>query len=705
MTGSRRLFCLLAIATAAFAPSATPAPSAAPAADEVFEAFQRGVDLLQRGQNEEALRAFQEVLALDPSQEAAYELWQKIDGEIWLKMLVLDGDYELVAKRFLSLAEAGRQARENDPDGIRALLAELATDDVAQRHRAIQKLSASHGEYAVPHLLYGLANPNDGDRRVIFMQALVRMGGDVVPPMIEGLGSSDAFLRRNIALTLGYIADPRAAGVLAALAGADADAGVREAAAGALAKCGGTPDALAQLLALGDAYHRHDPSVLQPHHYSDVVWAWDGKSVVPTTVPRFLYPDEMAKKAYWRALAVAPGAVEALAGIARASVAERSLLEEWTAAGANAGDWSDRLAADELAAGVAGAAALDLALGWALDQRDLAAAIGLARALGAGASQATPNLVRALEGGASGAIRGEAAVALGRIAHQAVAVASPAAVAALGEAAAREVLQIAAVIDGDEARRAAYAEALAGRNMTVNAWPTAARGLVALRSIPGIDVILAAESLPDLTLFQVLDEVRSDPRFAETPVLVITADPEKATELYGEKVQGFLTAPDMDAVGEAMTGGLNRDRAAANDLAARAAQVLSLLAGAGVTDVRATAGPLAGTLASRPDEVVLSALAALRAIGGADCVAAIAAVVTDTARSDEARVAAAEALAGVLLRAPEVDEVTREGLLGVCRSDALFAIRAATARALGRVALPDEVRAEIMRAVRGGTSQ
>ena len=699
MIGLRRLLSLLAVATAAFTPPVF-------AADEVSDTFNQGVDLLKRGQNEEALAIFQQVLAMDPSHDAAYELWQNVDQEIWLKMLTLDGDYPLVAKRLMDLASVGRKERRNDPDAIRGLLQQLNTTDVAARHRTIQTLSADYGEYAVPFLLYGLANQDDGDRRVIFMQTLVRMGGDVVSPMIEGLDSPDAFLRRNIALTLGYIGDPRANGVLAALAAGDEDGGVRSAAGESLAKCGGSTDALGQLLAQGTAYHNHDASVVQPHLFSDVVWSWNGTGVVSTEVPRFLYTEEMAKKAYYRALGVAPGSVDALAGIARVSVSERSLLEEWAAAGADTGDWLDRLAADELAVGVAGTAALDMALGRSLAQKDLTASIGLCRALGTSASQPTPKLQAALAGGVSGAVRGEAAVALGKIAYHARGVAAPAVVTALGEAAGREVLQIAGVIDGNAGRSGAFAEALAAAGMMVNAWPNGARGLVSLRAVPGIDVILAADHLPDLTLHQVIAEIRRDPRMAETPILVITDDADAAGALHGDKVQGFVGgAGDLATVTEAMSGQLNRDREQANDLASRAAHTLAILAAAGDTDVSATAAALVGTLAGRPDSVTIPALGTLGVIGTADHLAAIAGVVADGDRSDEARRAAARCLGGMFVRTSQVDDATLQALLAVCNSDAAFEIRSATANALGRLALTAEMRAELMRSVRANIVQ
>src|SRR5205085_11960947 len=80
-----------------------------------------------------------------------------------------------------------------------------------------------------------------------------------------------------------------------------------------------------------------------------------------------------------------------------------------------------------------------------------------------------------------GAIRSEAAVALGTIAARTGTPADPMVVAALGEAVAREVVRTAVVLDGDESRSAAVASALEKKNVFVNRWTSGARG-VGLRS-------------------------------------------------------------------------------------------------------------------------------------------------------------------------------------------------------------------------------
>ncbi len=694
MIGFCRSFSLAALACVLSLPSA---------AQEASELFRQGVELLDRGENEAALALFQRVLAADPGHDEAFALWQETDDRIWMKLLVLEGEYEQVAKRLMSLAQIGRKERQNSPEAIRALLEQIDTENVAARTEAIRTLAADHGEYAVPPMVHGLADEGNDDRRVIFMHALTQMGSDVVPPLIEALDSEDPFLRRNVALTLGYIADPRANGVLSLHAAADEDEGVRSAASQALQRTGGTADALSQLLAQGDAYHNELDTVLRPHQYSDVVWSWDGQGLVATPVPRFLYADEMAKKAYYRALRVAPDSLEALAGVARVSVAEREHVAAWADAGQDVGDWGERVAADDLAVQLAGGQALDLALGWALEQDDQVAAAGLCRALANAAGWPTQNLSRALGTGDSGPLRGEAAVALGSIAAATGTPAGADVVMALAETAGREIVHIAAIVDGDPARREQLQSALEAEGLLVNSWATGGRALASLRSLPGIDVVVLAEALPDLTPHQVLTELRADPRFATTPVILAAEDVEAATELWGERVTAISAHGDAGAAFEALSGSAGGERAKASALAARAADVLARLAG-GVTDVSVAADLLAGALAKRPDEVVVPALKTLGHVGGASHVDAVAALVTDGARSEPVRVAAAEALGGIFTRA-QASEAVAAALTEVAVSDASFAVRAATSTAVGRLPLAPSARVELMGAVRAKLAQ
>jgi CheY-like chemotaxis protein len=681
--------------------------SASAFAQDLGGTFQEGVDLLKRGQSAEALRKFQECLAMEPDAAQAYELFRTTDHGVWLDLLTQGGEYEQIARRLMELAKIGRKERRNDAEAISALVARVASDDLAERMQAIHTLSADHGEYGVPALLHALGDPDQEERRIVHMQALTRLGGDAVLPLIAALAGEDAFLRRNVALTLGHIGDPRAAGFLGAHAKIDPDEGVRGAAAEAAAKCGGSGNALADLLKLGNAWHNAEASVLPAYSGANAIWHFDGKVLVPGEVPASIYNEELAKTAFYAALRLEPASNEALAGVARASAAEHGSLAARADAGEDVAEWQTRLAADDLAIQVAGAKALDLALLFALEAGDDVAASGLCRALASAASTPTPGLGSALSGRTSGAVRGEAAVALAAIAQHAGQAASADAVHALGDAAAREVLQVVGVIDGDNARRAVLESGLAQAGLSVHAWPTGARGLVALRQVPALDALLVAETLPDLTFAQVVDELKSDPARAATPVLVIAADAAAAKELWGERVsEAVVGAEDLPKVHAALEGGMNRDRAEANRLAASAAAALASLAAAGHTDLAPAATSLASTLAGKPDDVAIPALAALANAGGPEHVSAVLSVVSDAQRSEPVRTAAGQCLAGLFARHPgAADEASIQSLQAVATAaDAPFVVRRAAATALGRLDLSPTARASLVEGVRAQVS-
>ncbi|MCH2107612.1 MAG: HEAT repeat domain-containing protein, partial [Planctomycetes bacterium] len=342
MTGLRRNLGLLVAFTAL-----STGALATPALD-IDQDFRQGVELLRRGNDAAALKKFAAVLAADPSHEKAYELWKTTDHQIWLDLLVKGGQYELVAKRLMGLAELSRNERQNDADAIRGLLDNVESDDVLVRRRALRELSANHGEYAVQHMLNGLGDQNDDDRRVKYMHALTEMSTDVVLPLVAALETKDGYLRRNIALTLGHIGDPRAAAALTHTADTDGDPGVQEAARMAAKKCGSTGDAHGLFLALGDDYHAGRANVLRAMDYSDVVWSFDS-GLVATPCHRAVYADELSKNAYHGALQANPGSLAARAGIARAYISQGAIVGALAEQGADVGDLASQIAEGALA--------------------------------------------------------------------------------------------------------------------------------------------------------------------------------------------------------------------------------------------------------------------------------------------------------------------------------------------------------------------
>jgi CheY-like chemotaxis protein/thioredoxin-like negative regulator of GroEL len=699
MTGLRRTLGF-AIALAAFS-----APTRAWPADEMSDTFKQGVELLERGHKEEALKAFQKVLAMSPNEEAAYALWKDNDYRVWRDLLVEGGQFELAAKRLIQLARVGRKAHQNDAPAIQALVAEiLSSPDALARLKAVRSLSSQHGEYAVPYLLPLLSGDSDEEKRVSAMHTLAQMDTDVVIPLIEALGVPQAAQRRNVALVLGLIGDPRAAGALLWVASHDSDESVRAAARESAARMSAGGDPLALFLKAGDDYHNLRDSVLRDQDWSDVVWSLQDGQLIATPVPRYLYNDEMAKRAYDNALRANPNSTEALAGLARAYVDEETKIERMEKAGKDVGEWKTRAEESLMAVNAAGVDALDLALRWSVRSGDSSTSGALCRVLGPLCKAPCDALAMALASN-DGATRAEAAVALGMIAARNGQVADPRVIAALGEAAGREIMRVALVIDGDAARAKDTAAKLEKAGVLVNIWNSGTKGLAMLHRAPGLDLVVVAETLPDLTTEQVLDEIKSDDRLSAVPILVVAKNGEEAATRFGDRIAGVIAGGDMQAVEAVLSKELSGDRALADNLSMRAADVLARLSRVEPSALAPIVPALMGTLATRPDGVIIPALRALGAAAGAPQTAGIIAVLADEKHSDDARVAAAQALGGILARDPNA--VSPEGLAelqAVVSSKASIAVRNAAAHTLGLMRLEPAARAELMHRLRSGES-
>jgi CheY-like chemotaxis protein len=316
------------------------------------------------------------------------------------------------------------------------------------------------------------------------------------------------------------------------------------------------------------------------------------------------------------------------------------------------------------------------------------------------ATGSTSGLVMAL-GSDDGAMRSEAAVALGQIAHREGVALSAATVTALGEAVGREVLRIGVIIDSDEDRGAAVAAALTDAGMVAHHWKTGASGIALLHRVPGVDVIVIAETLDDLTADQVLDEVARDDRTANVPVVMIVADADAASDTWGERCAAFITgAADVSVVKETLADTLNEDRARANDVAARAAATIKALAQAS-RDLSGAVSGVAAALEGRPDEVTIPAIGALAALGGADHLSNLTDIIGDVERSDAVRISAAGALGDIATRTKlrPAGEALKT-LASVLSSDASIEVRQATALGLGRANLDAEQRAKLAERMR-----
>jgi HEAT repeat protein len=664
--------------------------------DDAQDTFNNGIQLLNRGQEEKALHEFQKVLAMDLSNEAAYKLFSTTDSAIWLDMLMREGDMQIVTQRLMSMAKLRRTEQRDDADAIRGLVRAATGEDLAARMTATNKLSIDHGEYAVKYLLNSLGKDADTDRRVMVMNLLTSMGDDVVLPLCAALDTKDEFLRRNVAVTLGYIGDDRAAAHLSRLAEMDTDEGVRTAAAAALASCGGAAKGAEHaFMMMGLNYHLADMKVLRPYQYSDVVWSFGAGELSSTMVPRYLYSEELAKVSFYNALRVNPASKGALSGLARVYASEMQKIEDRAASGLEVGGEAAQAKAGMLAVAAAGSRAIDGGLLSSIRADDQMAAVGLCRAVQMGLAVGGDGLVKALAEG-NPSLQGEAALAMAAQARGPMT--NNNVVEALGVAAGRTTSRIAAVIGGNGSRAGAAASALMDQDMLVNHWSTGAKGLANLYRVPGLDVILVADRLSDLTTDQVISEIQASSTFGETPIVILAQNADQAEELYGDRVAGIIGTNDFSSVKGYLSESKGRDRDRADSLSSRSSDALAALAASG-SDVSAALPMLETTLSGRSDAVMLSALGAIGACGNAGTAVKLAELVSNSGASDEVREAAAMACAEIFGRGNSADGIL-DGLIKVVGSDAPLSVRSAIAAALGRLDLEASVRAKLMMLVR-----
>lgn len=689
MTQSRRTMGLCLALAALAAPSF---------AQDLGELYNEGVDLLSRGRKDEALAKFQAILAADPSDEAAYELWKEADHQVFLDLIVEGGEWRLVAERMLSRARLGRTAHRDDADAVRGLVDELIGEaDALRRRQIVTQLAAEHGPYSATALVPYLGDEGNEDRRVVAMAALIELGGDVIWPLVAALGSDSAYLRRNAAICMGRIGDARTAGALEATAALDGDAMVIKAAKDAAAACGSGGNAVSALLSMGEAFHQRSTQAIRPFEDQNAVWSWDG-GVVSTSVPTAIYSDHMALWAYTTALGVAADDLNAQAGVTRscASIVAKAGMTGDDAIAETAGTASLVLAS-------AGADATDLALSMAVATDDAATGGELCKALGICATAPTAGLGAALASG-DATLRGEAALALAAIAGATGSDAGSATVAALAEAAGRDVLRVAAIVDGNAERAGTVLSGLTAQGVMVDHRSSGIEGIVLVRRMPVVDMILVGDRVNGLTTDQVLADIARQDHLADVPVFLVSGD-EDFADAMSDRVAGVISdAGDLSALEEAMNAALDGDRAQADALGARAAAALMALAGAGNTDCSAAAGSLASTLAFRADAVTVPAMGALMRCGSWENGEALMAVLADSGRSDDARVAAAHAIGGIAARSGAVDAAM--GALASAAGDAgnSAAVRGAAARAIGMCGADRAARTGVMGALLTGGS-
>lgn len=697
------------LATAALVASAgflvTPASAA-----ELEDLLKDGVELLKRGQTEEANAKFRAVLAADPSSDDAYNLVKSTDFKVFLEMLKAGGNSEQVAARLLDLSHQAETAKSQDAEAIKGLVTQAVRGkDLGERTRAVNQIVATHGEYAVPALL-GYLGSNDVDARANAIIALTRIGMDAVTPLAASLATGNDMQRRNAAEVLGRIGDHRA--VPALLAAAAGEGMAAESAAAAAAKLGGDGDASEAYLGLAAKYFHGDSQTLLNYDGTYTVWSVQDGQLSGRDVPRFLYAYEMAEQACYDALALNPGSAQARAMIAVIAYAELAAFEaldaEAQGSEALAGTKSSMDGAAALAAS-AGTAGLMDALHMAVHMKHGAAAMKVCDAiadLGDGGDLAAGNALTDALTSADKTVRYGAAIALLRLDPAESFPTSNLVAKAAGDAASEAAIHQVLVIDSNSKNAMNVQRALNAAGFHAVSAQSGAEGLLVAKATGAFDAVVVRNMLDDITTFQVLDELRRDFRTANVKAVVMAEGGDVGAAQGDFDSRGIAgVAPTSDdsvgvvqAVQAALGDGNDAHAAEANAMSVKASNALAGVRGSAFMLQDAQPGLLSALRDGAADDVRLAALGALANIADADAVETLSGVIARSDNSADIRAAACRAL-GKALRGQEAPEGAFAALLDAM-GDASVAVRTAAGGALGAAALTDAQRAEVMTARR-----
>jgi tetratricopeptide (TPR) repeat protein len=663
-------------------------------------ALQEAVTMLRLSKKDEAIAKLREILAADPSNADALQLYRSVSQDEWYLLMTTQGEVQKIAQSILERAKVDLKAKNRDEAAIAALVATATAGDgdYGSRQGAINKLVNDHGEFAVPALLQRLANVDDANGQIHAVYALSQLRGAAVMPLLAALGSSNVEIVQGAAAALHHIGDDRALPAMAHLA-TDSRAGVAEIGRRYLAKRGDKGgNALELMLAQANGYLRGD---VAPGNYSEVVWALKDDKLVAADVPARLYSSELAKAVAAEAVRIAPQSLEARSLLAQANLQQANQIESAIADGDEAAKALEPVAADlKVAALATGVDSLRNALEAGVKGGLSAVAIGSIQVLASAESADSidnSSLLMALDS-SDKRVRYAAAEALVAASGGARVPAADKVVAVLSEAVTEQEVRTVQVIAPTLDSAAAVETASRQNGYAVDAKASGLEGMRDLLVRPNVDVVVINEVLPDRNPEDIIGNVKKDPRMANTKVVVVAKDVEAAKARFGEGVgivQAPLTGENLvAAVNQALEGVASPAGARAEAYAQKASSALAAMAQSKV-GIGGALGNLALQL-GRGDGVAVPAARSLGFAGGAGELPALVAALGG-AGSVELKKASAEAIGSILARAGNCPDDVAAALMAALDSNTDTGVRMAVATALGKASIDPAKKADLLK--------
>ena len=304
------LLLLFLVATSTFVHGQQPnAPGAEEPPEIVDSAAVRAIRATDPQTPEQLLRAIDQLirldrfdLALDYLQQlndqgldvaARAQLHQKFGTSVMLKLL--RPEMEPLGREFALATLSAAKAYAQDPQRIARDIQQLAATDRQTQLRAALELSRS-GEFAVPQLIEAIAASTNPELTKNAKSVLIELGSEAVDPLIATLSSSNDPLRLAAIDALGRLGRERALAYLVRSYLAPRDESERQAAAQAFRRIlGSEPTRFeATQLLRQSAQQAYQRQITQKADIDGVISIWAWNEELQSAIPYRLFSEDVA---------------------------------------------------------------------------------------------------------------------------------------------------------------------------------------------------------------------------------------------------------------------------------------------------------------------------------------------------------------------------------------------------------------------------
>jgi len=680
---------------------------------------------------------FQALDESNPDPVALLELARRNPNRhaILIKLLA-NADVGPAASRFLAMLGEGEERLRMDPYEIAQNIEKLGGPP-RMAHNATRRLRES-GEYAVPHLIQFLRDPDKQSLHPAIIQALPKIGRGAMNPLCIALGTADQVSKKVIIDALARIGYRQALAYLAKVADDSSASGECRAAAGqAMSTIGkGANSDRAQLFYdLAEGYYDDLESLrADARRDSANVWYLRDDELRMIEVPTDVWNDIMAMRCCEEALLARPDLREATALWLAANFRREAGLgmdvesEREDVLAAKDGTRPQGYPRSIYFARAAGPQYNHRVLARGFEDTDPGVALGaiaaLAETAGAPSLVGAENLKQPLVATLSfpnRQVRIKAALALGRALPKTSFAGSQNVIPVLAEALSQAGRQTALIVDpdADSANKFQAIFRAGGFDCAVGDNVFAAREAGRRSQITSFDVILLASDIRQPDVAGAVRDLRDDLPTAATPILIVAkegelnlanrvarsahgvevllsdvtelGDPQRITEQVTHRVTRASQALGMSPLGKDLSLAL----------ALQSADVLRLIAenDVPVFDVSRAAPALIGALGDPAEALRIRAAHALALVAGAESQAAICRAALDEDRGADERVAMFRSLAESARRNGNElvgDEMVNR-VIEFTMSSGDLVLRTAASQALGALDLPGNKASEIVR--------